>query len=152
MSSDSLTRFDQPLRVELRFSRTLAAAAVALHGLAVLGCLLVPLQRGWQLLIITLLGGHCVRFYRSQVAATGGKAIGVIAWDKQRGWRLRAASGHWWPARLLMPVFVTVSLVVVRFRIAAVGTHSAVIVADRLGAEEFRRLRVRLLQSTQDKP
>jgi hypothetical protein len=150
MSYDSLTRFDQPLRIELRFSRLLAGTAVALHGLAVLSCLLVPLHRSWQLLIIALIGGHCVRFFRRQVTATAGKAIGFIAWDRRRGWRLRAASGAWWPARLLLPVFVTLPLVVVRFRVADSGTHSAVIVPDRLEADEFRRLRVRLLQSAQE--
>ncbi len=147
MSYDSLTRFDQPLRVELRFSWLLTATAATLHILAVTSCLLAPLHRGWQLLLIALLGGHFVRFLRRQVTAKLGKAIGAIAWDRQRGWRLRRPSGEWCQARLLLPVFVTLHLVIVRFRVAGVGVHSAVIVADRIGPDEFRRLRVRLLQS-----
>ena len=149
MSYDSLTRFDQPLRVELRFSRWLAGAAAALHALAAVSCLLVPLHRGWQLLIIALLGGHFVRFVRRQVTATVARAIAVITWDRQRGWRLRGTPGDWRSARLVLPVFVTAQLVVVRFRVPGRGVHSAMIVADRLGTDEFRRLRVRLLQSAQ---
>jgi hypothetical protein len=142
-----LTRFDQPLRIEFRFSWLLTTTAAILHGLAATACLLAPLDRGWQLLITALLGGHFVRFLRRQVTAKTGRAIGAIAWDRQRGWRLRGPSGDWYRARLVLPVFVTVQLVVVRFRVAGVGTHSAVIVPDRIGADEFRRLRVRLLQS-----
>jgi hypothetical protein len=149
MSYNSLTKFDQPLRVELRFSRLLAGSAAALHVLAAASCLLVPLHPGWRLLIIALLGVHFVRFLRRQVTATAAKAIAVIAWDQQRGWRLRSAPGDWRPARLVVPVVVTAQLVVVRFRVPDRGIHSAMVVADRLGSDEFRRLRVRLLQSAQ---
>ena len=147
MSYDSLTRFDQPLRIELRFSWLLTAIAATLHALAATSCLLASLHHGWQLLIIALLSGHFVRFMRRQVTAKVGNAIGAIDWDRQRGWRLRRASGEWGRARLALPVFVTLHLVIVRFRVAGVGTHSAVIVADRIHPDEFRRLRVRLLQS-----
>lgn len=144
-----LTRFDQPLQVELRFSRQLAGASAVLHALAAIGCLLVPLHRGWQLTIIVMLGGHFAWFLRRQVTATVGKAIGAIAWDSERGWRLRGASGAWSAARLVLPVLVTARLVIMRLRTPDLGIHSAVIVADRLDADEFRRLRARLLQSAQ---
>jgi hypothetical protein len=150
MSYDSLTRFDQPLRVELRSSRLLTAAAAAVHALAAFSCLLTPLHPAAQLLLIALLLGHFVWFLRRQVNATIGRAIAVIAWDKRRGWQLRAPSGHWWPASLVLPVFVTARLVIVRLRVPGIGTHSAVIVPDRLGVDAFRRLRVRLLQSVQE--
>jgi hypothetical protein len=149
MSYDSLTRFDQPLRVELRFSWLLTSAAAVVHTLAALSCLLAPLHPAEQLLLIALLVGHFAWFLGRQVRATVGRAIAVIAWDKQRGWQLCSPSGDWLPARLVLPVFVTLRLVIVRLRVPGSGTHSAVIVPDRVGVDEFRRLRVRLLESAQ---
>jgi hypothetical protein len=62
----------------------------------------------------------------------------------------------------VLPVWVSPHLAVVRFRVAALGTHSALIVRDRIisdrvvpdrivpdRADAFRRLRVRLLQAAQ---
>lgn len=164
MFCDSLTKFDQPLRLELGFSRWLAATAAVLHGLALLGCLLTPLAAGWRLLLGVLVCVHGLWFLRRQLTATAGRAISGIAWDRFGGWRVRGVTGDWRPARLALPVFVSARLAVVRFRVAGHGTHSALIVPDRIvsdrivsdrivtgrvDADAFRRLRVRLLQAAQ---
>jgi hypothetical protein len=74
-------------------------------------------------------------------------AVCALSWDAQRGWRLQQSRGGWLEARPLVPVFVSARLVAVRFRVADGRRRSALVVADRCGVDDFRRLRVRLLQS-----
>jgi len=112
-----------------------------------LSCLVAALHPVLRALLLALTGAHLVYFLRRQVAATADGAISAISWDKQRGWRVCAPPGGWQAARPLMPVVVTAPLAVVRFRVSNRRACSAVIVGDRLGADDFRRLRVRLLQA-----
>jgi len=114
---------------------------------AVAACLVAVPDPLVRLALIVLAGGHLVYFLRRQVLATAAGAISAISWDLQRGWRVCSVPGGWQAAQPLSPVFVTPKLVVVRFRAALDRRCSAVIVADRLRPDEFRRLRVRLLQS-----
>jgi len=86
-------------------------------------------------------------FFRRQVTAGSRWAVSSIAWDKERGWRVASAAGDWRAVRPEIPVFVSFRLVVVRFRVSTCRRRSVVIVADRLGADDFRRLRVLLLQT-----
>ena len=146
MSYSSLTRFDQPLRIELGPSRLLIGAAAAVHALALAACLIASLHPLVRILLIALTGVHLVYFLRRQATATAGGAISGISWDVQRGWRVCAVPGGWQAAQPLSPVFITARLVVVRFRGSLDKRCSAMIVADRLQHDEFRRLRVRLLQ------
>jgi len=151
MSYNSLTKFGQPLRIELCTSRLLAAGGGLLHLLAVMACLLadVPLPVGALLALPVC--AHYAYFLRRQVSARTGRAVGALAWDERRGWRVRCGGGGWQAARLRIPVFVSAALVIVRFRLDSGRTCSAVVVADRLPADHFRRLRVRLLQSLADR-
>lgn len=147
MSYDSLTRFAQPLRVEFGASRRLALAAAVVHSLAAGACLLATLPLPLRLLLAGVAAVHYVAFLRRHASARARRAIRAVAWDSTRGWQVRWRSGAWQPARLLLPVFVSASLVVMRFRPAAGRACSAMLVADRLPADDFRRLRVRLLQA-----
>jgi len=142
-----LTRFGQPLRVELRASRLLAGGGGLLHALAAIACLLARLPLPVGVLLTALTATHYGYFLRRQASARAGWAVGALAWDERRGWTVRCVRGGWQTARLRIPVFVTASLVIVRFRLGSGRTCSAMVVADRLPADAFRRLRVRLLQS-----
>jgi hypothetical protein len=148
MSDNSLTKFGQPLRIEFGPSRRLAQAAAVIHVLAAVACLPATLPLLLRLLLAVASAAHFVWFLRRQASAKTGAAIRAIAWDSARGWRVRCPGADWQTARLLVPVFVSASLVVMRFRPAAGRTCSAIVVADRLPADDFRRLRLRLLQST----
>lgn len=151
MSYDSLTRFDRPLRVELGRSRLLTAAAAGIHAAAALSCLVAALHPFLRMLLLALTGAHLVYFLRRQVTATAVGAISAISWDRQRGWRVCAVPGGWQAAQPLMPVFVSAQLVAVRFRASNRRACSALIVGDRLAADDFRRLRVRLLQAARSR-
>ena len=150
MSNDSLTKFDRPLRIELKPSPQLTVFSGLIHVLAAASAAFTPELQALRFLLPVLVLAHFGYFIRHQVTARSSRAVKSIAWDRGRGWRVANAAGDWQPVRPRFPVFVSFRLVVVRFRASAFRSRSAVIVADRLSDHEFRRLRVRLLQSTRD--
>ena len=147
MSPISLTKFDQPLRIELQPSRKLARLSLLVHLLAGLAWLLVTLPVAGKLAAVLLIIVHAYYFHRLQITANGASSISRIAWDRSRGWCVYNPVTGWQTAVVQMPVYVTAGLVAVRFRVSGCRCCSAVIVGDRLEADKFRRLRVRLLQS-----
>ncbi len=144
---NSLTKFGRPLRLELSASPRLAALGGLVHVLAAGTCLQARLPLSLTGLLLAAIGMHYWVFLRRHVGVIPAAALDGIAWDAHRGWRVRVAGGGWRPARLLTPFFVSLSLVVVRFRTSHRKLHTAVVFADRLPADAFRRLRVRLLQT-----
>ncbi len=150
MSHDSLTRFDQPLLIELKPSRTLLFAFAALYALTALVWLWVPLSGTSRMALLGLLSGHFVFLYRLHVKPLRRSAVQALAWDSVRGWRLRCHGGEWLPARLLTPAFVSYRLVAVSFSVGRFSRRKVVVVADRLAENDFRRLRVRLIQSANE--
>jgi len=147
MSHNSLTKFDQPLLAELQPSRLLLLALGVVYALAALVWLWVPVSWPGRLALFCLLGGHFVFLYRLHVKPLLRGAVQALRWDAVQGWRLRCHDGEWCPAQLLTPALVSYRLVAVRFRVGRFRTRTVVIVADRLNENDFRRLRVRLLQS-----
>ena len=146
MSHNSSTIFDQPLLAELAPSRTLLFVLGAVYALVVVVWCQVPLDWTGRGLLFALLGAHFLLLYRLHVKPLHHRAVQALSWDRPRGWRLRGPGGEWLSAQLLTPVFVSYRLVAVRFRVSRFRTHTVVVVADRLEADVFRRLRVRLLE------
>ena len=151
MSHNLLTKFEQPLQIELQPSRQLARLSLLVHLLGALLWLLVSLPTGYKLLVLLFIAGHAWHFYRLQSVAIRKSSVSGISWDGRRGWRIYNPAKGWQSAALHTPVFVHSRLVAARFRVAKFRSCSAVIVSDRLASEEFRRLRVRLLQSARAK-
>lgn len=147
MSQTSLTKFDQPLQIELLPSRQLSSLSLAVHLLGGLAWSLVTLPVVYKLAVLMAIGGHARYFHHLQIEAKKASSVSGITWDKMRGWRVCNPVSGWQAAELQMPVFVSARLVAVRFRVSRFRCCSAVIVGDRLAGDKFRRLRVRLLQS-----
>jgi len=147
MSHNSLTRFDQPLRVVPETSRLLLRVAAALYGLAGVAWWCTPTPLALRFVISAVLLLHFIHLYRVHISTGPASAVRTLDWNPLRGWRLCGGDGTWREARLVTPVFVTRRLVAVRFRVGRFDTRSLVVVSDRLGCDDFRRLRVRLLQS-----
>ncbi|GEM_PF-1088454 len=147
MSHNSLNRFDQPLQIEPRASRAMRAVLVSLHVLAAAAWWQLPLSLWARALVSIVLAVHFVHLYRLHITASSATAVKALSWDRARGWRLCSVHTSWVSAQLCIPVFVSYHLVVVRFRTARFRTCTLALSADRLGADDFRRLRVRLLQS-----
>ena len=147
MSHNSLRKFDQPLRVELKPSGIFLAVLVSLYSLAALTWWCVPLSVPARLLLTAGLTGHFFHLYRVHIAARSVASVQALCWDRVKGWQVRGPGTVWFPAEMLLPVFVSYRFAAVRFRIGRFKTRSVVLLADRLPANDFRRLRVRLLQS-----
>jgi hypothetical protein len=146
MSHNSLTKFDRPLQIELRPSAQLAVCIGLVHALSAVAVVFFANLPMLRLLLPLLLLANLGYFVRSQITTRSRLAVRAIAWDRQRGWRVANALGDWQSVQLRRPVFISYRLVVVRFRVSRFKTRSAVIVADRLSVDEFRRLRSRLMQ------
>lgn len=128
-----------PLALCVGLVTLLAALAAALATMA------PPLRFGLPLLALA----YYAYFLRNQVARRGRRAVCRLAWDALRGWRVASADGDWQAVVLRRPVFVSYRLVIARFKASAWCTRTAVIVTGCLSTEEFRRLRVRLLQAAE---
>jgi hypothetical protein len=150
MLHDSLTKFEQPLRAELKPSRVLLSGFGLAYLLGALVWLSVPVTWPGRLTVLVLLAGHFVLLYGVHIKPSRRRAVRALSWDSARGWRLCCRGAQWLPARLLLPVFVSHRLVAVRFRTGGFSTRRVVVVADRLSEDDFRRLRVRLLQSASE--
>lgn len=150
MSHNSLTKFEQPLQIELQPSRRMARFSLLLHLLAVLLWFLLSLPIGYKLLALACIAGHARYFHLLQIAAVRASSVTGITWDGRRGWRVYNPVKGWQSATLHTPIFVHSRLIAARFRVARLVSCSAIVISDRLTGEEFRRLRVRLLQSARE--
>ena len=147
MSQNSLNAFDQPLQVELTPSRLLLSVLLLLYTLTAAAWLWVPLDGFVRLVLYGLLCGHCGYLYLLHCRPVLRSAVRALAWNSDGGWRIRCQSDEWLPASIVMPVFVSYRLVAVRFRVGRLMTRRVILVGDRIDRDDFRRLRVRLLQS-----
>lgn len=147
MSHNLLNKFDQPLRVDLGASRRLLLVGGTLHGAALAFCVWAPLPPLPTITVSVLLVIHFLYVYCFHIDPCHPLAIESLSWDATRGWRIGRRQGGWQTATVVSPAFVSHHLVAVRFRTGALCTRRVVLVSDRLDRDEFRRIRVRLLQS-----
>lgn len=143
MSHNLSRKFDRPLRVELGASGLLLSWALALYLGAALLCLWAPLPG----VLLLALGAHFAYLYCLHVRRCLPFAVRAVSWDAARGWRLRQARGDWLAVTPLVPLFVSYRLVAVRFRCGRCSRRSLLVAAHSCPADDFRRLRVRLIQS-----
>lgn len=138
-------RFDRPLRLDLGDSPLLLKLLAALHLAAVLAWVLVPLP---SLVRVSVVGILLVRLWhlsRLHACPRSRYAVHALYWDATSGWQVKIRGG-WCQATLSAPYYVTAHLVAVRFRISRFRQVTAIVLAERCEADDFRRLRVRLLQ------
>ena len=143
MSHNSSRKFDRPLAVELESSGLLLQGGLVLYLAAGLLCLWSPLPG----VLAVLLALHFCYFYCMHIRRCLPFAIRAVSWDPVRGWRLRLARGEWLAVTPQVPLFVSYRLVAVRFRCGSFGRCSLLVVANSCAVDDFRRLRVRLIQS-----
>ncbi|WP_132972201.1 protein YgfX [Thiogranum longum] len=138
-------RFDRPLRLELGNSPLLLKILLALHMAGISAWLLVPLSPVLRGLAVVILFGQFCRLYRLHVSPLARYAVQALYWEQASGWKIKITAG-WYPATVCVPFYVTSQLVAIRFRTGRFRKVTVIVVGDRTGADDFRRLRVRLLQ------
>lgn len=147
MSPSLYNRFDRPLRVELAPSRLLSCVWLVLCLLAAGS--LYSLSLSWPLCIslLGLLTAYGWFAYRLHIRLDLPNSIRALAWDARQGWQLRRRARGWQSVELCLPVLVTYRVVALRLQLGRWHRVSVIVVADRTDTDDFRRLRVRLLQS-----
>lgn len=138
--------FDRPLRIELRHSRLLALTWLLLYLLAAGGLYSLALDWPLRVGLLIVLSAYAWFNYRLHVRLDLAHSVSALDWDSRRGWRIRRAGG-WEKAEVCTPVLVTRQIAALRLRRSRWNTFSVLITGDRTDADEFRRLRVRLIQS-----
>jgi len=129
--------------VELGPSRLLLQAGLALYLAAAVLCLWSPLPGALAALLVL----HFCFVYCLHVRRCLPFAVRAVSWDAVRGWRIRSARGQWLAVSPVPPVFVSYRLVAVRLRCGRFRRRSLLVVAGSCPVDDFRRLRVRLIQS-----
>jgi hypothetical protein len=147
MSPNLYNAFDRPLRIELAPSRLLTGAWLTLYALAACGLYSLSLEWPLRMGLLGILTVYAWLAYRLHIKVNLPYSVCALAWDVQQGWQVRQRGNGWQPAELCMPVLVHYRIAALRVRLRRWRTISVVVVADRAGADDFRRLRVRLLQS-----
>ncbi len=145
MSPGLSNRFDLPLALELRPSPFLWRALFALHAAALAGWLLSPVPAVARLMALPVLAFSLLSLGRRHARPSSARAVIGLYWEQETGWHVRMRGG-WQAAELCLPCYVTATLAVARFRVGRWRRVAAIVVPDRVDADAFRRLRVRLLQ------
>ena len=148
MSTRLSNVFDRPLHIELQPSRILLIGAGALYLLTAFFWLHISLPGRYVAVLYAGLLAHFIYLYFLHIVNRLPVAITTLGWDRQRGWWLQYVNGRRSEVSLCLPVFVSRRLVAIRFRTGRLRCRSVIVVADRLDAEAFRRLRLRLIQSS----
>ena len=133
------------LRVSLKRSRYLVAASACVHLAAI--ATLVPLQlpltaRLGIALAVTLSLAHSIR--RFAWLRSPESIVAIELTDCEQG-SMQSAAGLWCEGRVLPTTYVTPMLTVVNMRVnGSRRVRHALIVADNIDADDFRKLRVAL--------
>lgn len=142
-----MSSLNAPLNLELKPSRTGFAGELAAHAV-VAAALVFSSPPLWLHLVAGLLWGASliVTIRRRNTPSAGVQGIA----QHESGWKLALACGME-PAELIGRSFITVPVMVLRFRLARSGKTARVVVwHDSGNADDIRRLRVRLLHGEAD--
>ncbi len=132
-----------PLRLRPGVSVQLMLYVWAIHLSALPGLMSVPLSPWLKVCMGVLLVSSLFRIHRRHIGRQSPQAIEEAIWDEQGTWRLRLASGDTLEADLLPDSFVTLSLVLLNFRVDRFH-RSLILAPGALDRDTLRRLRVRL--------
>jgi toxin CptA len=133
-----------PLRLECRPSRYLLIALIAVHGLALL--VLLPLPVAWwtKLPVALAIAAQWLVFWRRHVVLTAPLAVKRLVWTGEDRWELVNGDGALREARLLPGAYVHPLLVILRFLTEDKRSCAVVLPRDSLAPDDHRRLRVQL--------
>ena len=142
----SSTRYVEPLDLEIRPSRLIAALIFAIHITAAVVCVQLPLTPFSRLiLLLAVLGSlmwNMTIFWRRTPRS--------LYWSPEGGWRIIDRSGSSLEVRLMPETHLGSWFVIAHFS-SVNGKHCAVMLArDSCHAEGMRRLRIMLKYGTPD--
>ena len=140
----SSTSYAAPLRLERRSSRYLLSALLAVHGMALL--VLMPLPVVWWIkapLVLAVIAQGIVSWRRQLVFASA-TAVQHLVWTGGSRWELFNRDGTERQARLLPGTYIHPWLVILRFLTEDRQKCAVILPRDSLDPDSHRRLRVQL--------
>lgn len=133
-----------PLRIERRFSRSLATAVLVVHVLAVVVVLPLDMAWWWKCLIAVAVIVQGVSTWRRHVSLAARGAVRAVLWKSEGEWQLMRVDGVTQIAQLRRASYVQPALVVLRFKIEGARRCAVLLPSDGVEPEAHRRLRVGL--------
>ena len=141
----SSTKSVAPLVLKLNLPHALISLLVLVHAGACGVVLLLPWAWQANLLGAAVLLGNLFMVLRSLPGVPRPSNIRSLEWASDGSWRIDDFAGQGYPARLQRAAFVHPWLVILPLHLEHErGAHTVVLLADSLGRERFRQLRVRL--------
>lgn len=142
MSSNT---YAAPLALEIAPSLSMAAALAGAHAGA-LGVLAMLPAPGWIIAALTIsVMVHAVYSIRRHALLRDARSVVRVLWDVQGHWTLTQRDGTAFSAKLLPGSYLHPTLTVLNFKVSHWHHTSVVILPRRVEAEDFRKLRVRLM-------
>lgn len=132
-----------PLQLRPGRSCWLALLVLITHLLAVVVLLLIPLEPTPRLLFLLLVVASLGYGIGVQVLALAPWSLLEAIWTDQ-GWQLSFRNGQQREAVLLPSSLVTVSLVILHFRVGWLSFPQMILTEELISPEQLRQLRVRL--------
>jgi hypothetical protein len=142
----SLSRFAEPLVIEIGRSRLLGGILVLGHAGAAAVGVFMPVPPVFRLILVVLL---TLSLYYSLVRYALLSHPGAIVWlhlDAGNEWHVCQRDGNRYEVRPLSSSFIHPSLVILNLKIAGkMFPRSVILLPDAINATLLRRLRVRLI-------
>lgn len=133
------------MHLKLKPSYRLAALLGAAHAVAAAALLALDARLDLRLVFVCAVVASFVAAVRRVALLATRDAIVALEWGDDGAVNFQTRDGVWHSGRLLPTTFVTPCLTVVNLRTAArLRARHIVLMADTTGADEYRRLRVRL--------
>ena len=142
MSSNT---YAAPLALEISPSVPLALALACAHGGVLVVSAMLPLPKGIIAILTVLIVAHAVYTIRRHALLSDAKSVVRLLWDVENDWTLTRRNGTAFSAKLLPGSYLHPRLTVLNFKVSPWHRTSVVILPQRVDAEAFRKLRVRMM-------
>lgn len=141
----SLNTYAAPLALEITASVPFALLLVCVHVGAVAVLVMLPVAQELIAVLAFLAAAHALYATRRHALLRDAKSVVKVLWDTQDEWTLTRRDGTTCSARLLPGSYRHPLLTVLNFKVSTWRRRSVIIFPQRVNAESFRQLRVRML-------
>lgn len=137
-------KYATPLRLRLRFSSRLVVIVWLGHALAALCLIPVALGLPYKMISWTAIAVSLWVHSRRLWFPVTPRALAQMIWEEGANWTLVAVGGAVCRVTMQPTWYLQRHLVILHFKGVGLGNRNVLLSEQRIGKEDFRRLRVRL--------
>src|SRR5579872_3680107 len=130
--------YAEPLEVEMRPSRLIAALLFGIYAVAAIACARMPVSLGGHVILVVTLAGVCFWNGIFYVRRTPRR----LYWSAEQGWRMLDWRGVSHDLELSAEAYLSDWLVIAHFRDEKKKRRTVMLAQDSTRAGSFRRLKV----------